>query len=171
VLPRVMVCAGPRGGRTQKGLPPMIVSRLPRLGLLVLLVGLLLVAPRTVSILPAAAATTSAAFLVTSTTDAPDAAPGDGVCASTAGGACTVRAAIQEANAQPAGSTVYITLPAGHYLLTLGELDLITNTVVISGAGARRTVVDAGGRSRALHVFPHSRVWLGLGPVSEQSMQ
>src|SRR5262245_32787105 len=43
---------------------------------------------------PAAAAT----FAVDSTVDAVDAAPGDGVCAS-AGGSCTLRAAIQEANA------------------------------------------------------------------------
>ena len=44
---------------------------------------------------PASAAT----FSVTSTADAPDAAVGDGVCA-TAGGACTLRAAVEEANAQ-----------------------------------------------------------------------
>lgn len=46
-----------------------------------------------VSILPAAAAT----FTVNSTADAVDANPGNGICAAS-GGACTLRAAIMEAN-------------------------------------------------------------------------
>ena len=40
----------------------------------------------------------AATFTVNSATDAVDATPGDGVCA-TAGSVCTLRAAIQEANA------------------------------------------------------------------------
>jgi CSLREA domain-containing protein len=59
----------------------------------------------------------AAAFAVNSTADAPDANPGDGVCA-TASGACTLRAAIQEANALN-GADV-ISVPAGTYTLTLG---------------------------------------------------
>src|SRR5437763_1262600 len=39
-----------------------------------------------------------ATFIINSTGDAPDANPGDGVCA-TAAGDCTLRAAIMEANA------------------------------------------------------------------------
>jgi CSLREA domain-containing protein len=42
-------------------------------------------------------------FTVTSTIDAVDAVPGDGVCA-TAANQCTLRAAIQEANATPRSS-------------------------------------------------------------------
>ncbi len=40
-----------------------------------------------------------ATFTVDSTGDAGDATPGDGICA-TAGGACTLRAAVQESNTQ-----------------------------------------------------------------------
>src|SRR5207237_5592436 len=58
----------------------------------------------------------AATFDVDNTADAVDAAPGDGHCATAATG-CTLRAAIQEANAF-AGSDV-INLPAGVYLLTI----------------------------------------------------
>ncbi|MCK5315819.1 MAG: CSLREA domain-containing protein, partial [Anaerolineales bacterium] len=46
---------------------------------------------------PARAEPQEKLYIVNSDTDAPDANPGDGVCA-TAGGNCTLRAAIQEAN-------------------------------------------------------------------------
>ncbi len=90
----------------------------------------------------------AAQFTVNSTTDAVDATPGNGVCA-TAAGACTLRAAIQEANAL-AGSDA-VTLPAGQFALTrggddetavAGDLDITGNTT-IAGAGARNTVIDA----------------------------
>src|SRR5262245_31858194 len=55
-------------------------------------------------------------FIVNSTVDAGDAAPGDGVCDSGTG-ACTLRAAVQETNALE-GFDV-IVLPAGTYLLTI----------------------------------------------------
>src|SRR5262249_50058577 len=75
----------------------------------------------------------SATFTVNTTDDDVDVAPGDGICA-TAGGTCTLRAAIQETNYLP-GSDV-IVLPAGHYLLTIpwkedagaaGNLDIWDN--------------------------------------------
>jgi CSLREA domain-containing protein len=106
------------------------------------------------SLEPAGASLT---FAVTSPTDAPDANPGDGVCASTASGACTLRAAIEEANAAPAGSTITITVPARHYVLTLGELELISNTIRLASADAA-TTVDAGGASRVVHVHGSSVV-------------
>jgi CSLREA domain-containing protein len=46
----------------------------------------------------------AADFVVNSTADAIDAAPGDGICA-TVDGACTVRAAIIEANQLPGPDT------------------------------------------------------------------
>ncbi len=58
----------------------------------------------------------AAIFLVNTTADTQDAAAGNGVCAD-ASGACSLRAAITEANAL-AGADI-ITLPAGTYTITL----------------------------------------------------
>jgi CSLREA domain-containing protein len=87
-------------------------------------------------------------FTVNSTADAVDASPGDGVCA-TSGGKCTLRAAVQEANAL-AGADV-IQLPAGVFRLTLtgigedlaatGDLD-VTQDLQVNGAGRDATVID-----------------------------
>ena len=137
----------------------MTLHPTPRMALVLVLV-LLTLLPRVGW--PSRAEAATLAFAVTSATDAPDATPGDGLCASTAGGACTLRAAVQEANAQPLGSAVHVGLPAGHYLLTLGELDVISSTVIISGAGAATTVVDAESHSRVLRVSAGSTVGLGL---------
>jgi hypothetical protein len=54
-------------------------------------------------------------------------------------GQCTLRAAIQEANAL--GHETEVTLPAGNYLLTLGEM-AISATVVIKGETG--TTIDVG---------------------------
>ena len=84
----------------------------------------------------------AATFTVNSTGDATDANPGDGV-AETApdNGVCTLRAAIQEANALAGADT--INLPAGTYTLSIaganedaaatGDLD-ITDNLTITGA-------------------------------------
>lgn len=91
----------------------------------------------------------AATFTVNSTTDVVDANPGDGVCA-TAGAVCTLRAAIQEANALAGDDTII--LPSGFYSLTIsginedlaaqGDLD-ITSNINLSGAGAEQTIIDA----------------------------
>jgi CSLREA domain-containing protein len=108
------------------------------------------------ALLPAAQAAT---FTVNSTADAVDAHPGDGVCA-TATHVCTLRAAIQEANAL-AGADI-IKLPAGIFTLTLagadeddaatGDLD-ITDDLTLTGAGAASTIIDGGGSDRVLDIF------------------
>jgi CSLREA domain-containing protein len=60
-----------------------------------------------------------AIFNVNTTSDLLDSDPGDGVCA-TAGGQCSLRAAIQEVNASAATSNIEINLvSSGTYLLTL----------------------------------------------------
>jgi CSLREA domain-containing protein len=86
----------------------------------------------------------AATFTVSSTTDAVDAAPGDGVCAA-ATGACTLRAAIEETNALagPDG----ISLPAGIYALTIAELRN-TSDLIVSGDGPATTIIDGGGLHR-----------------------
>ena len=81
-------------------------------------------------------------FHVTSTVDAVDARPGDGICRSAAG-ACTLRAAIQESRAL-AGEEA-ITLPAGVYAVT-GNVLNIGGPLTITGAGAGRTAIDGGRR-------------------------
>jgi len=102
---------------------------------------------------PAAADT----YTVNSTDDDVDVVPGNGVCA-TSDGVCTLRAAVQEANAH-AGADV-ITLPAGLFLLTIlgdgedlgatGDLD-VTDALEIDGAGAASTIVDGLKSDRVLH--------------------
>ncbi|HAK75548.1 MAG TPA: hypothetical protein DCM71_01225, partial [Runella sp.] len=67
--------------------------------------------------------------------DAGDATPGDGVCA-TSGGVCTLRAAIQEANALTTCGTIAITItPTGTITLT-SALPAIDHDLSITGAGA-----------------------------------
>ncbi|MEJ5223541.1 MAG: CSLREA domain-containing protein [Anaerolineales bacterium] len=104
---------------------------------------LALVVSSVLSVGPAYAAT----FTVNTTADSVDANPGNGVCADS-GGACSLRAAIMEANAL-AGADV-ITLPVGTYLLTLpgadntgagGDLD-ITESLTITGAGSGSTTIQ-----------------------------
>src|SRR5688572_7225860 len=92
----------------------------------------------------------AASFTVTSTVDRADANPGDGVCR-TSQDVCTLRAAIQEANALPGSDT--IVLPAGVYELELptlnedlpetGDFD-IHAPVSIVGDGPGTTIVDGG---------------------------
>jgi predicted outer membrane repeat protein len=103
-------------------------------------------------------------FNVNDTTDLVDAAPGDGACA-TAAATCTLRAAVQEANALAGADQ--ITLAAATYALTLngagenaaatGDLD-ITSNLTINGVivGAAMTTIDAGNlapRDRVFHVI------------------
>ncbi len=109
------------------------------------------------SILFACGAANGATFVVNSTSDAPDAVLNNATCAA-AGGACTLRAAIQEANQN--ASADLIELPAGTYTLTIagndataamGDLD-IRNPVSIVGAGADVTIIDAAGLDRVFEI-------------------
>jgi len=95
-------------------------------------------------------------FTVNDKKDAPDAVI-DGVCA-TATGVCSLRAAIQEANATAGADT--ISLPANKYALKIvgagedaaatGDLD-ISDDLAIVGAGAKATVI-IGKKDRVFHV-------------------
>jgi len=102
---------------------------------------------------PAAAAV----FTVNSTADAVDANPGDGVCETASGnGVCTLRAAIQEANATLNFPRV-VAVPAGTYVLAIagadeddaatGDLDL-NKRIVVDGRGVTPAIVDGGGLDR-----------------------
>ena len=104
---------------------------------LAVIIALALAAPTGVG--PASSAYASSTFTVNSTLDEPDATPGNGVCASTPSGACTLRAAIMEANALAGPDTV--TVPAGVYTLTTLRPISITSEVTIVGASARSTTI------------------------------
>src|SRR4051794_21116230 len=72
----------------------------------------------------------AAEFIVNSTDDLPDNNPGNGTCADM-GGACTLRAAIEETNALP-GMDV-ITLPAGTF--PIDSQLVIDDSLFINSAG------------------------------------
>ncbi|MEW5985446.1 MAG: choice-of-anchor Q domain-containing protein, partial [Chloroflexota bacterium] len=103
-------------------------------------------------------------FLVNSTVDVVDAAPGDGLCA-TAGGVCTLRAAVQETNALPGANT--ISLPRGTYQLTIrgsdedeaatGDLD-IRDRLKLVGPNSTRTMIRGMNSDRILQVHGQQTV-------------
>lgn len=103
-----------------------------------------------------AAPSRAATLTVDNTLDDVDAAVFDGVCA-TAAGTCTLRAAVQTANAL-AGADL-IVLPAGIYTFAIagrgedqaaqGDLD-IRDALTIAGADAATTIIDGGGIDRVL---------------------
>jgi CSLREA domain-containing protein len=88
-------------------------------------------------------------FDVNTTADTPDANAGNGTCADAAG-ACSLRAAVQEANALVAGSTINV--PSGNYQLTAGVLT-VANEMMINGAGARTTTVHGNPATSPDRVF------------------
>ncbi len=91
---------------------------------------------------------------VNTTNDTDDANPGDGVCADTDGN-CSLRAALEEANAEgaanPAMGTTEVDVPTGTYTLTLDSAVTSSYALVASdpaglnvvGAGAGATVIQA----------------------------
>lgn len=112
---------------------------------------------------PLAWGSTEATFDVNMESDGADAAIGDGQCDTDAGAPgmqCTLRAAVQEANATPGLDT--ITLPAGTYQLTIaganednaatGDLD-VTAPLTLNGAGADSAIIDGNGAATDDRVF------------------
>ena len=89
---------------------------------------------------------TAATFTPTTTADGDDP-----ICAPNA---CTLRDAIEDAGAAPGNE---VSIPAGTYTLSLGEL-LIDNDMTVTGAGARTTIIDAQGTSRVFSIDTGSAV-------------
>src|SRR5512132_2100312 len=120
------------------------------------LAGILMAVPQS-----AAAAT----FNVNTTSDTVDVTPGNGVCADSLG-ACSLRAAVMEANASAGADT--ISIPAGTYTLTrapfddefnfdgaredIGDLDILNGDLTIVGAGAASTIIDGGNIDRVFDI-------------------
>ena len=99
----------------------------------------------------------AANFVVNSSGNASDAAPGDGVCEATTGLAdCTVQAAVQESSAL-AGNDA-IVLPAGDFLADpfLG----IEDAVIVAGAGAASTSILGNGTDTVLYFYVNVDVTL-----------
>lgn len=118
--------------------------------------GLLLVAALLVPATAPAHGASPLTFQVTDTTDAGDASPGDGVCDATGAAACTLRAAIDEANARDSGDTIEIA--PGTHVVTVASPDDDTNAkgdldvlvpVTIRGTGVD-VILDGGGDGRVL---------------------
>jgi CSLREA domain-containing protein len=84
---------------------------------------------------------------INTTADTADAAPGNQICADT-DGACSLRAAIEEANSVSDGSVINI--PAGYY--QIDEYLQISRDMRLIGAGADQTVIYGKGRSRVMAV-------------------
>ena len=102
----------------------------------------------------------SVTFIVNSTADVIDVNPGDGVCKIPTSNNCTLRAAVQEANALT-GADI-IELPIGTYILSIigreengadtGDLDIIDDLAII-GTSATNTIIDANKIDRIFDVF------------------
>ena len=91
-------------------------------------------------------------FTVNTNVDLSDASPGNGVCdAVPPNNTCTLRAAIEEANALPGADQII--LPPNTYVLTIVSEVGITGSLTIIGGGASTTIID-GNKS----VRPNSRV-------------
>ena len=144
---------------------PTIVGRWRYAGLLaVLMVAMAIVLG------PSSLPVSAANFTVDSIDDTIDISPGDGVCQDGSEAlACSLRAAIMEANALAGADT--ITVPAGTFTLTIagsgenasatGDLD-ITENVTITGAGSGSTIIDGGALDRVLQVQSGSVTLSGL---------
>jgi predicted outer membrane repeat protein len=99
--------------------------------------------------------------VVNTTADGTDFDPGDGFCETGPGNnVCTLRAFIQETNAQPGPDTIVV--PAGHYKLTItgegednaatGDLDILDELTIV-GANAATTVIDGNQIDRVFHII------------------
>ncbi len=105
---------------------------------------------------------TSTEIAVTTTSDAIDTNPGDGVVTPIAGGKLALRAAVMEAGRLAGDDT--IVLDEGVYTLSIGgtgeqfaatgDLDIFdtTGTTTIRGKGAGLTIIDGGLLERIFHV-------------------
>jgi CSLREA domain-containing protein len=116
----------------------------------------------------AATAAADLTFEVDSTQDQPDDVPGDGACASNPGGFCTLRAAIQEANAR--NEPILILLEDSEYTISedgpgedaaaTGDFDVAKPDITIRGAGALETTVRTVDRDRVFDVRPAGELFL-----------
>ena len=95
----------------------------------------------------------NATIVVNDTGDAPDASGGSGTCA-TAGGVCTLRAAIQTANANAGTDTIAFALGSGLKIITLtSSLPAVSSTMTVDGPGHLNLEINGAGNFRAFNVL------------------
>src|SRR6185295_4916530 len=110
------------------------------------------------------------AYRVDSAGDEGDAAPGDATCGTLAA-ACTLRAAVQEANARAGDDLILVPAAFGPYVLTepgpsenagaTGDLDVLSSgRLTIRGEGTGRPVIDAAGLDRVFDVLDDAALTL-----------
>ena len=80
-------------------------------------------------------------FLVTSSSDSPDAVPGDGTCMAIDLSGCSLRAALDEANAGPGPDTIVISTGVDQVSVTAGALLVLDNATLIRGEN-NETAID-----------------------------
>jgi hypothetical protein len=98
-------------------------------------------------------------FTVNNNGDASDVTPGDGICA-TSGAVCTLRAAIQEANASGSCGTINIGFSIPSSTITVFSELTISHAMNINGPTTATIVVAATPASptRIFHIFPGQTV-------------
>lgn len=106
-----------------------------------------------VSMLVALELAQAATFTVNSTDDAGDSSPGDGMCA-TGGGVCTLRAAIEEANALAGSDTIDFSVTGVIMVGTSLTIDPAngSDSLTVSGPGPASLAVDGGGTAQVFVV-------------------
>lgn len=115
----------------------------------------------------AAQAAVGFTFIVNSSKDAADRQPGDGACA-TAAGVCTLRAAIQEANALAGLDQIHFAIGSGVQTINVGStLPTITSPVIIDGwtqpgFGGAPLIVLHGGNGHGLCITSGGSLVRGL---------
>jgi uncharacterized repeat protein (TIGR01451 family) len=116
----------------------------------------ILVVPLLLALLAWATPAHAANFTVDWPYDEFDMNPGDGACISTPSGGCTLRAALQEAEAAPTSPHI-ITFGVGFtsYQLIHGDLDIVASTnLSIVGNGPGQTVISSDGSDRIIEIGP-----------------
>ncbi|MFQ5471072.1 MAG: putative Ig domain-containing protein [Gammaproteobacteria bacterium] len=123
-------------------------------------------------------------FTIDDTADAVDQNPGDGICA-TNGAVCTLRAAVQEANAWPGADAIIFPNIQNTYILSInginedlsasGDLD-ITEDLTIHGAGkdltgTELTTIDANAIDRVIDIHGATVTITGLSIVNGSTAQ
>ncbi|PYS82428.1 MAG: hypothetical protein DMF70_08020, partial [Acidobacteria bacterium] len=103
-------------------------------------------------------------FTVNDNGDASDVNQGDGLCA-TSGGACTLRAAIEEANALTACGTIDINFSITGAITLTGQL-VVSHDVNVNGPGVNQLTISGNNASRVFNISSGKTVTISNLTVS-----